>query len=323
MRNVIQMRELETVACVGSGTIGGSWAALFSIEDYDVYLYDVEEDILEKAVNNIKSQLKFLSEKGMVAESLDKIFERINTTTDIQEAVKDADYVQESGPENLDIKKKIFGNIDKHTSEDVIIGSSTSGIFMTKIQKVAENPERCIVAHPWNPPLLVPLVEVAPGEETSEETVKETLNIMKKLGKTPVKLKKEVSGFIGNRLQYALWREALSLVKRDVASAEEIDKALTAGPGLRWSFMGSHLTFHLGGGEGGIKHFIDHLADRMSHDWKDMDDWEEVPYTAAEKLIDEMEDYEIAKDKSYEELVNWRDDNLVNLLREFYDKESI
>lgn len=317
------MRELETVACIGSGTIGGSWATLFSIKGYDVYLYDVDENVLEKAVSNLRSQLSFLSDREMVAEPLDKIFDRINTSTDLSESVKEADYVQESGPEKLAVKREIFGEIDKHTSEEVIIGSSTSGIFMTEIQKATENPERCIVAHPWNPPILVPLVEIVPGEKTSEKTIKETLNIMKELGKVPVELKKEVSGFIGNRLQYALWREALSLVERNVASAEDIDKALTAGPGLRWAFMGPHLTFHLGGGEGGVKHFIDHLADRISHDWRDMDDWKEIPYTAAEKVIGEMDDYEITKDKSYEELVNWRDGNLIDLLRELYDKESI
>lgn len=317
------MTEIKKVGCIGSGTIGSSWAALFSANGYDVKLYDLEEDILDNAINNMESQLRFLSDKGFIEGSIDDIISGIDTTTDLSEALDGVDYVQESAPEDYGIKKDMFRKMDEKVSEDVILASSTSGLMMTRIQEVTKNPERCVIAHPWNPPLLVPLVEIVPGEETSSETVDTTVEVMEDLGKYPAKLKKEVPGFIGNRIQAAVWREACSLVKQGVASVEEVDKAISMGPGLRWSFMGPNLTFHLGGGEGGLEHFIEHLADGFSEMWKDMGSWEQFPYTTAKEVIGGMEDYDIAEEKGYEEIVNWRDEKLVSLLSELHDKENL
>lgn len=316
------MKDIERVACVGGGTIGSSWAALFSANVRKVYLYDLEEEILDSALDNIDAQLSSLSKKGLVKKSINDLIGKIKTTTDMAEALNDVDYVQESAPESYKVKKEVFREMDNLTSRETILASSTSGLLMTKIQRATENPKRCVIAHPWNPPLLVPLVEIVPGENTSPKTVNKTIRIMKNLGKSPVRLKKEVPGFIGNRLQAAVWREACSLVDRGVANLEEVDKALSKGPGIRWAFMGPHLTFHLGGGEGGIKHFIDHLVNSFSEWWRDMDDWDKMPYTTAKEVIRGMQDYEIIQKKSFEELVDWRDEKLVKLLKELYGEEN-
>lgn len=310
--------EIEKVACIGSGTIGSSWAALFSIGGREVNLFDVDKKALENAGENIDSELKFLSGRGLLDQPVEEIMRRINLTEEMEEALEGIDYVQESVPESYDVKKKVFGEMDRISPNKVILASSTSGLLMTEIQKATENPERCITAHPWNPPLLIPLVEIVPGEETSEETVDKTVEIMEELGKSPVRVRKEVPGFIGNRLQMAVWREACDLVDRGVCTVEEVDKALSAGPGIRWAFMGPHLTLHLGGGEGGLKHWVNQFAEELPKWLGDMADWEQLPHTAANSVLKGMEDHETTEGRDYKELVNWRNDKLVGLLEVIY-----
>ena len=309
----------ERVACIGAGLIGHSWAALFAIKGFKVKLYDIGAEQLESAKRRIEGSLNFLERKGLLEERVgEEALSRIEFTTDLVEAVEDVDYVQESIYERYDAKKAVFRELDAHTPEDVILASSTSGLLMTEIQKVTEKPERCVIAHPWNPPLLIPLVEIVPGEKTAQSTVDTTYELMLKLGKVPVVLKREVPGFIGNRLQAALWREAISLVDRGVASVEDVDKALRAGPGIRWGLMGPHMTLHLGGGKGGIESFITHLGPTYSTIWRDMDCWVKIPKSAAEKVIKGVDEMMKASGKSMEEIANWRDEKLVEILKIIY-----
>ncbi len=306
--------NIKNVACIGAGTIGHSWATLFAIKSFNVTIYDVSLKILKTSMERVKFSTDFLAEKGLIAkEEVEGVLNRINTTTNVNECVKEADYVQESVSENYEIKQKVFSEIDK-INDTAIIASSTSGLLMTRIQKVTKKPERCIVAHPWNPPLLLKLVELVPGEKTSEETVQTTYNFMENLEKIPVVVKKEVPGFIGNRLQGALWREALSLIENGVASVEDIDRAVWAGPGARWAIMGPFLTIHLGGGPGGLKHQIDNIQQAISDLYNSMDDWKFIPYHAAKKAIEEVMDLPMIKEKSFQEIVKWRDDKLVKIL---------
>lgn len=306
--------NIKSVACFGAGTIGHSWATLFAAKGYNVTVYDVNHKILKTAMERVKFSADFLAEKGLITkEDVEGVLNRINTTTDMKECVKEADYIQESVSENYSIKQEVFSAIDR-INDTAIIASSTSGLLMTKIQKATKKPERCIVAHPWNPPLLLKLVELVPGEKTSEETVQITYNFMEKLDKIPVVVKKEVPGFIGNRLQGALWREALSLVENGVASVEDIDRAVWAGPGARWAIMGPFLTIHLGGGPGGLKHQIDNIQQAISDLYKSMDDWKFIPYHAAKKAIEQVEDLPMVKKKSFPEIVKWRDNKLVKIL---------
>lgn len=309
----------ESVACIGAGLIGHNWAALFAIKGFKVRLHDVRAEQLESAKRKIEGSLNFLERKGLLDESkVEKALDRIMLTTDLVEAVEDVDYVQESIYERYDAKKAVFRELDAHTSKDVILASSTSGLLMTEIQRVVDRPERCVIAHPWNPPLLIPLVEVVPGEKTAQSIVDATYEFMLKLGKVPVVLKREVPGFIGNRLQAALWREAISLVDRGVASVEDVDKALRAGPGIRWGLMGSHMTLHLGGGKGGIESFITHLGPTYSTIWRDMDCWIEIPPSTAEKIVKGVDEMMKGTGKSMDEIAKWRDEKLVEILKIIY-----
>jgi len=248
----------------------------------------------------------------------EEILEKIEVTTDLKEAVEKADYVQESVPERYNLKREIFRRIDSLTQPQTIIASSTSSLRMTVIQEAAEKPERCIVAHPWNPPHLMPLVEIIPGERTSPETVKETRNFMTAIGKVAVIQKKETVGSIGNRLAAALWREAISLVDEGVADLEDVDRAVSAGPGLRWAIIGPHLSYHLGGGKGGIEHFLDHLGPAMESRWKSLAKWTALPPSAKKKIVDGIKNHSMLREKPVEDLIRWRDNKLVELLKILY-----
>ena len=310
---------IEKVACVGAGLIGHSWAALFAMKGYQVNVQDVGEDILASALNHIRSNLSFLAEEGLITRSdVKKALGRIRMTINISEAISDVDYVQESVFETYKEKKRMFKIMEAVAPEKAILASSTTGLLMTEIQKATKKPERCIVAHPWNPPLLIPLVELVPGEKTSLETINGVYKFMKKLGKIPVVLKGEVPGFIGNRLQIALWREAISLVDRGVASVEDVDKALRAGPGIRWAIMGSNLTLHLGGGAGGLEYLIKHIGPTFSQVWSDMDNWTKIPPSAARKIIEGVKKMDVTRGRTMEELIEGRDSKLVKLLKILY-----
>jgi len=306
---------IRRIACVGSGLVGQGWATLFALAGYQVTLEDVTEGKVEDAIKRVEKQMRFLEVKGL-AKGANEAMQRLCGTTSLTEAMGKADYVQESVYESYPAKMEIYQKMDEITEPKVILASSTSGLMMSEIQKAAKrHPERCIVAHPWNPSYLVPLVELSPGAKTSVETTKKTHELMEDIGKAPVTLRKEVPGFIANRLSAALWREALNLVDIGVASVEDVDKAIVNGPGLRWAIMGPYLTYHLGGGKGGIEYLMHHIDVSKAKWLETMAKWTETPETAVEKAIKGVRETTLVKKHNLEELEEWRDNRLVDILK--------
>lgn len=232
--------------------------------------------------------------------------------------------IQESTPENLDNKRALFATLDDITPEDVVIISSTSGFAMTDmVTEVVRHPERFVVGHPFNPPYLVPFCEVCGGEKTSQEVVDWTAEFYESVEKQVAKMDKELPGFIGNRLQEALWREALHMVANKECSVEDIDKAIAYGPGLRWAIMGHCLTYHLGGGQGGMAHLLDHFEESLKEPWTRLE---------APELTQQLKDDMIAgclnqaNGATINDLIQERDDCLIrimNTLKEYREEKGI
>jgi len=238
---------------------------------------------------------------------------RIRQSDNLEETLAGADLVQESVKEDYDTKTDLFREIEALIRPGAVIASSSSGLLMTRMQSVLKHPERSLIAHPFNPPHLVPLVELVPGDKTDPDVVESARGFFEGLGKVPVVLKKEVPGHIANRLAAALWRESIDLVASGVASVEDVDKALRAGPGLRWALMGQHLIYHLGGGEGGYRHMINHIGKSFNAYWETMPTWTQIPEAAKEQIIRGIE--ESVGDRSVQELSEERDRNLARILK--------
>lgn len=299
--------------------VGQGWAALFALKGYGVVMHDLTEEVLGGAISRVGNHVRFLVDSGLDGDA-DSALGLIETKMDLTEAVADAGFVIESVYESYDVKKRVFSEMDLAAPEDTILASSTSGLLMTEIQRsVGLHPERCIVAHPWNPVHLVPLVELSPGELTSQRTVERTYVLMEDIGKVPVVLRKEVPGFIANRLSAALWREALDLVDKGVASVEDVDKAVRAGPGIRWAFMGPYLTYHLGGGAGGIEYLMRHIGVKKAAWLETMAKWTVTPESAVEKAIKGVQD--MVGGKPLNELEAWRDERLAKLLKLLWKRD--
>ncbi|MEE8354231.1 MAG: 3-hydroxyacyl-CoA dehydrogenase NAD-binding domain-containing protein [Candidatus Bathyarchaeia archaeon] len=227
------------IACVGAGIMGHSWATLFSMKGYRVALQDVSEESLDRAQGWMKTALELLAEKKLIRESeVERARSRVSTTTDLGEAVEEADFVLESVYEDYATKRAVFTEMDTHAPEEAILATGSSRLLITEIQKVTGRPERCVGAHGFNPPHLVPLVEIVPGDSTSPETVEATRALMEGLGKTPVVVRKEVAGYLGNRIQGAVHQAARDIVESGIATVEEVDLAVSAGIGLRWALYG-------------------------------------------------------------------------------------
>jgi carnitine 3-dehydrogenase len=237
---------------------------------------------------------------------------KVTFTKDMPAAVKVADFVQENGPERIDFKKTLYRQLDELLPADVIIASSSSGLTMSQIQSACpSHPERCVIGHPFNPPHLVPLVEIVGGAKTSEATIRRAIDFYTGLGKQAVRLRKEVPGHVANRLQAALAREVYYLVAEDVVSVTDVDKALCWGPGLRWGIMGNMMLNHLGGGPGGIEHFFDQFTGPMTAWWKVLGSPELTPAVRS-KLIAGL--HEEVGSRSIAELEAERDEVLLMLL---------
>lgn len=274
----MKAKEIKNVSCVGAGVIGYSWALYFSLKNLNVTVYDISNESLDLAKQRVHESLKSLIDNGVVTEEESKkIEERIIYTTDMQKVVEKAQFIVESGPESYDIKREMVKEMEEFTNPETIIASSTSGLLITEIAKNAKHPERFIGAHPYNPPHLIPLVEITKGEKTSEEVINEAKEFYTIIGKEPVVLQKEALGFICNRIQMALYREVCDLVSRGVCTVEDADKAVTFGPGLRWGIMGPSLVFELGGGEHGISGLLHHLNPSINMWLADMADFKEFP----------------------------------------------
>ena len=313
------MKKIDTVACLGAGVIGASWAACFAKQGCQVRLYDIKDEFLTDAQRRIRRDLSFLAEKGYLAqEDVERAMERITCTTDLAAAVTGADFIQESGPENYEVKRTIMEEVDRSAPADAIYASSTSGLLITEIAKASVHPERCVGGHPYNPPLLIPLVEITKGEQTSDEAVEAAKAFYIQMGKEPIVLNKETLGFISNRLQIALAREACDLVCRGVCSIEDVDKAVAFGPGLRWAIMGPNLINQLAGGPGGIRHAHENMS-RSAETWlADMATWTQFPEGWAELaqngVNEEMAHRPAEFGRTNEEIIRVRDNMLLEIL---------
>ena len=243
--------QKKKVALIGCGLIGQSWAISFLSAGFEVSLFDPVEGVTIQSKEKIKAKLKELQNYGLLKnKKISDFLEKIHLARDISQAVEGSFYVQESGPEDLDIKRELTKKIDAATPDNIPIASSTSGIPASMYASEVKGKYRCLVAHPINPPHLIPAVEIVPAPFTSEAITQAVKKIITSIDKEPLELKKEIPGFVVNRLQGALLCEAFNLVKEGIASAEDIDKAISEGLGLRWSFMGPFQTIHLNAPEG-------------------------------------------------------------------------
>jgi 3-hydroxyacyl-CoA dehydrogenase len=259
-------KPIRRVAIIGTGVIGASWAAQYLAKGLDVVATDIAPDAEAALRKFVKAAWPALERLGLAPGASQ---ERLKFTADLAEALVGVDLVQENGPERLEFKQKLYKQLDELLPADVIIASSSSGIKMSDIQSgAALHPERCVIGHPFNPPHLIPLVEVVGGKKTSEQTIQRAMAFYKSIDKKAVRLNKEMPGHVANRLQGALAREVYYLVAEDVLSAADVDDALSWGPGLRWGIMGNMMLNHLGGGPGGIEHFLHQFAGPFTATWK-------------------------------------------------------
>src|SRR5712672_1709029 len=317
--NMSQNKPIRRIAIIGTGVIGASWTSLFLAKGLQVVATDVApnaEAALRKFVAAAWPALKRLGLSSGASQS------NLTFTADLAQALAGADLVQENGPERIDFKQKLYGQLDELLPPDVIIASSSSGLTMSEIQKgAASHPERCVIAHPFNPPHLIPLTEIVGGVKTSEATMRRAAEFYTSIGQRTVRLNKEMPGHVANRLQAALAREVYYLVSEGVVSAADVDTALCWGPGLRWGVMGNMMLNHLGGGPGGIEHFFQQFSGPMTAWWKTLGSPVLTP-EVQKKLIDSV--HTEVGSRSVAELEAQRDEILLGLieLRSKYEKSS-
>lgn len=253
-------KPIRRIAIVGTGVIGASWAAQYLARGFDVIATDPATNAevnLRKYVDEAWPDLTSIGlTKGASRD-------RLSFTPNMKDALSRADLVQENAPERPDFKMKLYADMDKVTPVDSLLASSSSGITPSVIQSKCKHPERVVIGHPFNPPHIIPLVEVVGGRKTSPDAIQQAISFYASIGKKPIHLKKELPGHVANRFQAALYREMLYLIEQGVLSVEDTDAAVSYGPGLRWGVMGQSLQWHLGGGAGGIKHFMDHLMNPL------------------------------------------------------------
>jgi carnitine 3-dehydrogenase len=261
--------DISTAAIIGTGTIGASWASLFLAKDLTVRCHDPSADAENQTRAVVERAWSALAQLGAVPP-LEQAQARLSFHTTAKAAVEGADFVQENTPETLEIKRRVLAEIEAGLHPDALIASSTSGLMPSAMQEAMTRPDRFLVGHPFNPPHLLPLVEVVGGRLTSEQSITRVMEFYTRMGKRAIHIRKEINGHVANRLQAALWREAVYLAAEGVASVADIDAAVASGPGLRWALMGPHLTLHLAGGEGGMAHFVDHLGPAFSAWWDEL-----------------------------------------------------
>jgi carnitine 3-dehydrogenase len=300
--------EVRTVTVVGTGVIGGGWAAHFLRRGYDVVAWDPGPDAATRLSALIDTAWPSLERLGL---SPGAGRDRLRWAKTLEEALGDTDFVQESSPEVLTAKVALLAEIDRLTDPAVVVASSTSGLLMTDMAVECRNPGRLLVGHPFNPPYLIPLVEVVGGRKTDPSAVSWAEAFYTEAGKTALTMEQEVPGFVGNRLQEALWREALHMVDSGQATVEQIDASIAYGPGLRWAIMGPMLTFHLAGGPGGMGHMLDHFGPALLEPWTRLEAPQLTP-----QLRDRVVEGAVAQagGRSVAELEQQRDAFLVDLL---------
>ncbi len=259
--------DVKRVAVVGTGVIGASWVAYFLAHGLDVNATDPSPGAEARLRDAVAQHWPTLERFGLSAGAS---VDRLRFHDSLEDAVSVADFVQENGPERMDFKIDLFRRMDAAAQPETILASSSSGLAISGVQSGCAHPQRVVLGHPFNPPHLIPLVEVIGGEQTSAEAVARAMAFYAAIGKRPIHVKREVKGHIANRLQAALWREAFHLVDQGVASVADIDTAIAHGPGLRWAVMGPFMNLHLSGGTGGIAHLLAHLGGPIEDWWKDL-----------------------------------------------------
>ena len=312
----IAPQAVRRVTSIGAGPIGGGWTAHFLAQGYDVtsYLHDPSElAAFNEIVNTAWINLQTLGLHPKA--SLD----RLTVCYELEQAVHETDFIQESAPERLDIKQSLYQALGDMVDEGVVISSSTSGLTMTEIQKSCASPERTVVGHPFNPPYLLPLVEIVGGEKTSAAATEWANAFYKQAGKAPIVLKKEIPGFIATRLQEALWREALHMVANDEATPEQIDTALINGPAPRMALLGQCMAFHVACGEGGMATNLDQFGPALKLPWTRLEAPELTP-ALRNKMVDGCN--EIAAGKHFSDMAAERDRGIVAILGAIKNLES-
>jgi carnitine 3-dehydrogenase len=298
------------VSVIGAGTIGASWAAYFLARGFEVGAYDPLPNGEAFARSFIDNAWPTLEKLNAVQPGADR--KRFAFFKEPAAAVKGAEFVQESGPEREDLKIELFATLDASLPPETVIATSSSGLLISRVSSKCRHPQRCVIGHPFNPPHLIPLVEVVGGAKTSPEAITKAMNFYRDIGKHPIHIRKEVRGHVANRLQAALWREAVHLVTEGVVSVADADAAIAYGPGLRWALMGPHLTFHMAGGEGGMTHFMSHIGPAIQG-W--MDDLGQTRLTpeVQKAIINGVT--EEAAGRSMADLQRWRDRKLIEILK--------
>ena len=301
------MSNIKKVAVIGTGVIGAGWIIRCLAHDKIVYAFDKDIKLKRNLISEIKrtwpSVKKFFNKKKLNLKNF-KYF------TSIEETLRDADLIQECASENYALKTKLMSTIGKYAKPNAIISSSSSGLLPTRIYSKCLNPERGIIGHPFNPVYLLPLVEIVPGKKTSKKYMNIADNFYKSISMNPILLKKELPGYLSDRLQEALWREGLHIINEGYATTENLDRSIEDGPGLRYSLMGTFLTFHLAGGKAGMKHMLEQFGPALKLPWTKL---------KAPKLTKKLSDRIIsgtkkqAKGKSVNKLSNIRDEYLVEL----------
>jgi 3-hydroxyacyl-CoA dehydrogenase len=305
----MQQRVISRVAVIGTGTIGMSWAALFLARGLSVAASDPAPEAETRLRRFVDDCWPVLTRLGPAAST--PPHQNLTFHAAPEAAVAEAGFVQENAPEREGIKQQVLARIDAVLPPDIVIASSSSGLLISKLQAGRRHPERMVVGHPFNPPHLIPLVEVVGGERTAPATVEQAMAFYRSIGKRPIHIRREVAGHVANRLQAALWREAVHLVASGVASVADVDTAISEGPGLRWALMGPHLTFHLAGGSGGMAHFLDQLGPPVESWWDDLGAPRLTPEIGAALTQGVAE---AAGGRDVPSLAAERDDFLINLL---------
>ena len=299
----------KKIAVVGTGVIGASWAACFLANGFDVAATDPAPGAEGRLKALVQSYWPTLERIGL-AEGANPA--RLSFHENPDEAVADAFLVQENGPERLDIKRATMAQISAACPADALIATSSSGIPASQFQDAAQHPERVLVGHPFNPPHLIPLVEVVGGELTSEAAINKAMDFYASIGKKPIHIRREVKGHVANRLQAALWREAFNLVEQGVASVSDVDTAISHGPGLRWALLGPFLNLHLSGGAGGIDHLLEHLGPPIEEWWADLGQTRLTPELNQQLIDGTRQELASLNEPS---MVAQRDDVLLTLLK--------
>jgi len=301
-------KPIRRIAVVGTGVIGASWAAYYLSRGFDVVATDPAPNAEANLRKYVDNAWPALARAGLAAGASR---ERLTFTANMSQALAKADLVQENAPERPDFKVKLFAGMDQAAPPDAILASSSSGITMDVMQSACKHPERCVVGHPFNPPHIVPLVEVVGGAKTSEEVIERAMSFYASIGKKPIRLHKALPGHAANRLQAALYKEILSLIQQGVLSVADADIAVSYGPGLRWGVMGQSLQWHLGGGAGGIHHFMEHLMGPLQGMMENLQ-MPDITPALKQTVIDGV--LTVARGQSVEQLANEENEVMLGLL---------